>query len=661
MTLPKDYYEAEVRDGFYVPSEMKRCWAATIGVLQVIDDICKRYGLQYYAEYGTLLGAVRHGGFVPWDDDFDISMKREDYLRFLKVAERELPQGYVLLSAYNNHEYNNFLSRVVNSNFISLEKEFLESNHNFPFAVGVDIFPLDYFDYEEKENGILKDMILSAQAIIAVLDPEETDIESLGETAKAHIMNFCELCGMPLLEGKPIRQQIYIMIERFCAIYDSSAPYLTNMYFWVKNGNQVYKKEYFENTVRIPFEFSEICAPVGYDEKLLNCYGPNYMTPYMGGGLHDYPLYGKQKEVMIETTGRSYYKQYSFEEKDLERPVIDPPQRSVREIVFLPFKAKYWPFMEKEWERAQSEEDTQVFVIPIPYYEKGLFGLTGDIHYEADSFPDYVPITPFDQYDFDKRIPDRIVIQNPFDDFDSAITVHPRFYSDVLISETRELVYIPYFTVDDSKLDGEKTAYTADFFVKTPGVVRSDRIYLQSEGVRSLYINKLCEMAGEDTRSLWEQKTEVREYIKPEISEGIREEDIPQDWWKYLLDDNNEGKKVILFHTSISDMVTLKEKYFEKLDSVLEIFAAHSNEMTIIWQAHPGTQEMLEVKYPDLWDMYKKALNRFLAEDYGIYDDREDHSRAVAISDAYYGDRDAIMHDFMQTGRPVMIMNAQVI
>ena len=661
MTLPKDYYEAEVRDGFYVPSEMKRCWAATIGVLKEIDRICGKYGLQYYAEYGTLLGAVRHGGFVPWDDDFDISMKREDYMVFLKVAEKELARGYVLLSAYNNHEYNNFLSRVVNSSFISLEKDFLENNHNFPFAVGVDIFPLDHFDYNETENRILKDMIRSAEAIIAVLNSEETDIDALGETAKAHVKNFCEMCGMPLLEGKPIRQQIHIMIERFCAIYDKSAPYLANMYLWFENGNQVYNKEVFENAVRIPFEFSDISVPIGYDEKLQNCYGPNYMTPYMGGGMHDYPLYGKQKDVMLETTGRNYFKQYEFDKEDLQRPVVETVHRPKKEIVFLPFKVKYWPFMEKEWEKAQYEEDTQVFVIPIPYYEKGLFGLAGDIHFEAEGFPEYVHVTPFDQYDFDSRKPDRIVIQNPYDEYDSAITVHPRFYTEKLLAATKELVYIPYFNIDDTKLEGEKTSYTADFFVKTPGVVRSDRVYLQSEAVRSLYMEKLCEFAGEDTRSRWEQRLEVRKYVKPEISEGIREEDIPDEWWKYLLDDNNEGKKVILFHTGISDIVTLKEKYFAKLDSVLEIFAEHRTEMTVIWQAHPKTHDILEVRYPELWERYMQILNRFLTYDYGIYDDREDHTRSVAIADAYYGDRDAIMHDFMLTGRPVMIMNTEVL
>ncbi len=659
MIIPKDYYEAEVRDGYYVPSEMKRCWAATIGVLNEIDRICKRHRLQYFAEYGTLLGAVRHGGFIPWDDDFDISMKREDYMVFLKVARDELPENYQLLSVYNNSEYDNFLSRVVNSSFISVEQDFLEANHNFPFAVGVDIFPLDYFDYNDEENAALKDMIVSVQSLINMIDAKVTDIGELDEAIGSTIVRFCDMCNIPIENGKPIRQQLYILNERICSTYGKDSPYLSNLYFWVENGNQVYKKEYFENTVRLPFEFSEISAPIGYDEKLLNAYGPNYMTPYKGGGMHDYPLYDKQKQILYETSGNFFYLQYKFDSNDLERPEVKYPARSKKEVIFMPFRAKYWPFMEEEWKRAL-EEDADVYVIPVPYYDKTTYGLNGDIHYEADLFPDYVQITPFDQYDLGTRIPDRIVIQNPYDEYDCAVTVYPMFYTDVLRRITRELVYIPYFVIDDRDLADEKTRYTADFFIKTPGVVRADKVYVQSEKVRDLYIEKLCDLAGDDTRYIWEERIEVREYVKPVICEGIKEEDIPDEWWKYLLDNNDEGKKVILFHTSVSDIVTSKQKYFDKLTRVLDLFRQQSDVMTIIWHAHPNTQAVLEAKYPELWNEYRQILDRFLQDDFGIYDDREDHTRSVAIADAYYGDRDAIMHDFVQTGRPVMIMNIDV-
>jgi len=659
MKVPKDYYQAEVRDGFYIPSEMKRCWAATIGVLNEIDKICKRHGLHYFAEYGTLLGAVRHGGFVPWDDDFDISMRRDDYMVFLKVARDELPEDYALLSVYNNPDYDNYLSRVVNSMFINVEQDFLEANHNFPFAVGVDIFPLDYFDYDENENDTLKELIVLAQSIVHYIDPKISDVNELDDTIKSIVDHFCELCGIPIENGRPIRQQIYIINERICSSFRSNSPYLSNLYFWVENGNQVYKKEVFENTIRIPFEFSHISVPIGYDEKLCNAYGPNYTTPYKGGGLHDYPCYDKQKQILLDIPENTLFVQYSFEPGDIDRPAVKAPVRTRREIVFLPFRPKYWAYMEKEWERAQ-QEDADVYVIPIPYFDKTTYGLNGDVHYETEGYPEYVPITPFDRYDFYSRIPDRIVIQNPYDGYDCAVTVYPTFYSDALRKITPELVYIPYFAIDDKNLEDEKTRYTADFFIKVPGVTRSDKVILPSEAVKQLYIDKLCEFAGEETKDVWNERLIVRDDILPEKAAGIAEEDIPKEWWKYLLDSHGEGKKVLLYHTSVSSIVSHGHRAIDKITRVLEQLREQRDVMTVIWQAHPQTHQVLESRYPELWKIYLEVLDRYITEDFGIYDESEDYSRAVAISDAYYGDRDSILHDFVQTGRPVMIANYEI-
>ena len=73
MEFPQNYFCAEVRDDFEIPAMMKRAWAAELEVLSVIADVCERYHLQYFADYGTLLGAVRHKGFIPWDDDIAVS------------------------------------------------------------------------------------------------------------------------------------------------------------------------------------------------------------------------------------------------------------------------------------------------------------------------------------------------------------------------------------------------------------------------------------------------------------------------------------------------------------------------------------------------------------------------------------------------------------
>ena len=87
MEFSKEYFWDEVRDGFYVSGIMKRSLAAQMEVLGEIDKVCKRHNIRWFADCGTLLGAVRHGGVIPWDDDVDIVMRRRDYIEFLKVAK----------------------------------------------------------------------------------------------------------------------------------------------------------------------------------------------------------------------------------------------------------------------------------------------------------------------------------------------------------------------------------------------------------------------------------------------------------------------------------------------------------------------------------------------------------------------------------------------
>ncbi len=137
---------------------MKRYWAAQMVVLSEIDKICKRHGLCWYADSGTLIGTIRHKGFIPWDDDVDIAMLRDDFEAFLGYARNELPSGYHILSVDDNEEYEHPFGRIMNSHAIDTHKEFLEKHYGCPFAVGVDIFPLDrvYADDERENNRVKK-------------------------------------------------------------------------------------------------------------------------------------------------------------------------------------------------------------------------------------------------------------------------------------------------------------------------------------------------------------------------------------------------------------------------------------------------------------------------------------------------------------------------
>ena len=94
MNVPESFFKGEIRNSFYVEKLMKKVWAAQLEVLHDVDMLCKKHNIQYFADYGTLLGAVRHKGFIPWDDDMDISMKREDYTKFCEIAQKELAGTY---------------------------------------------------------------------------------------------------------------------------------------------------------------------------------------------------------------------------------------------------------------------------------------------------------------------------------------------------------------------------------------------------------------------------------------------------------------------------------------------------------------------------------------------------------------------------------------
>ena len=178
LEFPENYFEGEVREGFYVEPLMKRAWAAQLEVLEHVKLVCKRHDIKFFADYGTILGAVRHKGFIPWDDDMDIAMLREDLMRFIRYAKEELPESYLVINCYDYPEYiNTVIVRLVNSDAIRLDEEFLNEYHGFPFACGLDIFPLDYIPRDETEREMQRDLLSIVRGTLEahLPDSEATD------------------------------------------------------------------------------------------------------------------------------------------------------------------------------------------------------------------------------------------------------------------------------------------------------------------------------------------------------------------------------------------------------------------------------------------------------------------------------------------------------
>lgn len=184
----------------------------------------------------------------------------------------------------------------------------------------------------------------------------------------------------------------------------------------------------------------------------------------------------------------------------------EAPAKQRREVVFLPFKAAGWERIEPFWKDAMADEECDVYVIPIPYYYKNLDGTLRDMQYEAGQLPGYVPVTDYRQYDFKKRRPDKVFIQNPYDEYNLATSVPPSFFARSLKPFTKNLVYVPYFVLDGSEIADPKVFENMEYYVSTPGVVLADATIVQSAGVRQAYIDYLAKFAGESTRDVWEKK-----------------------------------------------------------------------------------------------------------------------------------------------------------
>ena len=139
--LPPSFFEEETICDFLVTKERKKLWAILIDLLKQVNRICQKYHLKYTALGGTLLGAVRHGGFIPWDDDLDIGMPRADFDKFMEVAPKELRKPYYLQIPGNDYDYFYAFTKLRNSNTTAYSPCFRYCKHNQ--GIFLDIFPLD--------------------------------------------------------------------------------------------------------------------------------------------------------------------------------------------------------------------------------------------------------------------------------------------------------------------------------------------------------------------------------------------------------------------------------------------------------------------------------------------------------------------------------------
>lgn len=285
VEFSQSFFDDEIRDGFYVKSDMKRLWAAEIEVLMEIDRICKKYHISYYADFGTLLGAVRHNGFIPWDDDLDIVMMRNDYMKFLNVAGEELKPPFICANIYRSETWPTPFARVMNGIGINLDQRFLDRFHGCPYSAGADIFILDNMPESENEFYVMTGLVALAKGLRTALNKKnlsvkKEDIMSV-EEIEGHLCQIEEICNVKIDRKKDIKHQLLRIIDGIGTLNGNNQSDEVFDIDFISQANYYYaghKRVWYQEAMEFPFENIMIPVPVGYDEILQQEFG-EYLKP----------------------------------------------------------------------------------------------------------------------------------------------------------------------------------------------------------------------------------------------------------------------------------------------------------------------------------------------------------------------------------------------
>lgn len=314
LAYKPDFFEEETihivhtgyiaRTGFFVEEMMKRAWAASIKMLKEIERICRKYDISYFADWGTLLGSIRHNGFVTWDDDLDIAMKREDYNRFLRIAREELSEGYCIVDATYNEDWTNTMARVLNipdtkQAYVDVYGDRSEQFYGCPYIIGIDIAPLDFIPRDQSEADLQVKMLTNVMLAATTLIENGNQVTPEIETELQLIE---ELCNYQFNNESTVTHQLLMLGSAISQMYgEEDGDYITYMYSYIKRRGFRLRKEWYEESVTVPFETTTIEVPKEFRKVLMITYGRDWNIFCKGASAHDYPFYRSQEIKIMET------------------------------------------------------------------------------------------------------------------------------------------------------------------------------------------------------------------------------------------------------------------------------------------------------------------------------------------------------------------------
>lgn len=272
LKLPDGFLKEEVRCGCTVSTEMKKLWAVEMDLLSEFDRVCRKNSLAYFAFGGTLLGAVRHQGFIPWDDDIDVIMFREDYTRLTQIAAQEFQHPYFLQTPFTDPGLVMGGSRLRHSGtaiFNDVEQRRPYKNK----GIFIDIFVLDNVPDKEIQLKRLKKELRIYWRILRYA----VYYDSYFEPGKKYSVKR-RLVGIVALALRRVlgTERLSRGYEKRCSQYGGRrTARVAPMEF--SRGKDVYPREWYQGASYVPFEHIQVPVPNAYDKLLAASYG-DYMV-----------------------------------------------------------------------------------------------------------------------------------------------------------------------------------------------------------------------------------------------------------------------------------------------------------------------------------------------------------------------------------------------
>lgn len=268
LNIPEDFLNAETRYGTYVSSEMKKIWAVELDLLYVFQRFCRDNDLKWFLTSGSLIGAIRHKGIIPWDNDIDIMMPRKDFDKLCEIAPDYFQKPYFFQTPVT--EKGNFYrsyAKLCNSETTGCsEREWLQGING---GIFIDIFVLDSIPENKLILKYYLHKINHITHLARFLSPYKNNYSGIKHK---FWLFFWRIKGS--IKGDYIFQKVQSYCQTLNKLNGNLVAFVTSGY----NEKKVWDKEWWENSRLVPFEFLNVPIPEGYDKILKKQYG-DYMTP----------------------------------------------------------------------------------------------------------------------------------------------------------------------------------------------------------------------------------------------------------------------------------------------------------------------------------------------------------------------------------------------